>query len=538
MVVDHKIQGVRPIEVVAKDLDIDMDSIITYGKDKAKLSLDLLNRNRSGKLILMTAMSPTPSGEGKTTMNIGLSMALNRLGYRAISALREPSLGPVFGLKGGATGGGKATVEPSVDINLHFTGDIHAITACNNLLSAMIDNHIFQENTLNIDPYQILWKRALDMNDRALRKLTLKTTTTSFDITAASEIMAILCLAEDQKDLERRLERIVIALDYDGNQVLAKDLGAVGAMMVLLKDALLPNLVQTSEGTPVIVHGGPFANIAHGCNSVIATKMALKLSDYVVTEAGFGADLGAQKFFDIKAVQSGLHADAVVVVATLKAMKYHGDSRIKDLSLSNPDALIKGFENLKQHVENMQKYQPNVMVALNRFPDDQDEEIKIVFDQLEALGVPAFEADVFGQGSQGGVALAKHLVESLKASTPSVSMKPQATLEESIETIAREIYRADGIEFAGAAKVSLQRLKDLGYDSYPVCIAKTQYSFSDNPKLLNVAQGFKLHITDLKVSNGAGFVVVLCGNVMTMPGMPSRPNAMDIKLDELGYVKL
>lgn len=527
-----------PINQIAASLNIMESEMIQYGSDKAKLSLDILNRNHQGKLILMTAMSPTPSGEGKTTMNIGLSMALNSMGYRAISALREPSLGPVFGRKGGATGGGKARIEPAHDIDLHFTGDLHAISACNNLLSAMIDNHIYHGNDLNIDPQNILWRRALDMNDRALRKLNRKEGIVSFDITAASEIMAILCLAESLADLRHRLENIIIALDMNGNLVSAKMLGAVGSMMVLLKDAMMPNLVQTSEGTPVIVHGGPFANIAHGCNSVIATKMALKLSDYVVTEAGFGADLGAQKFFDIKSYQSGIKADAVVIVATLKALKYHGDSRIKDLSDTNMLALKEGFNNLKQHIENMKKYQDNVVVAINRFPHDDQDEIDFLQVALQEIGVTSFDSDVYGQGSQGAINLARELVEILKSSTPSTSMQPKESLESSIENIAQEIYRADGVEYSQVALQKLALLKSKGFDAYPVCIAKTQYSFSDDPTKLNVAKGYKLLVTDLKISGGAGFVVALCGKVMTMPGMPKKPNALSIDLNEQGIIEM
>lgn len=527
-----------PINQIAASLNIMESEMIQYGSDKAKLSLDILNRNHQGKLILMTAMSPTPSGEGKTTMNIGLSMALNSMGYRAISALREPSLGPVFGRKGGATGGGKARIEPAHDIDLHFTGDLHAISACNNLLSSMIDNHIYHGNDLNIDPQNILWRRALDMNDRALRKLNRKEGIVSFDITAASEIMAILCLAESLADLRHRLENIIIALDMNGNLVSAKMLGAVGSMMVLLKDAIMPNLVQTSEGTPVIVHGGPFANIAHGCNSVIATKMALKLSDYVVTEAGFGADLGAQKFFDIKSYQSGIKADAVVIVATLKALKYHGDSRIKDLSETNMLALKEGFNNLKQHIENMKKYQDNVVVAINRFPHDDQDEIDFLQVALQEIGVTSFDSDVYGQGSQGAINLARELVEILKSSTPSTSMQPKESLESSIENIAQEIYRADGVEYSQVALQKLALLKSKGFDAYPVCIAKTQYSFSDDPTKLNVAKGYKLLVTDLKISGGAGFVVALCGKVMTMPGMPKKPNALSIDLNEQGIIEM
>lgn len=527
-----------PINQIAAGLNISDSELIQYGHDKAKLSLDILKRETKGKLILMTAMSPTPSGEGKTTMNIGLSMALNSLGHRTISALREPSLGPVFGRKGGATGGGKARIEPSHDIDLHFTGDLHAISACNNLLSAMIDNHIYYGNQLNIDPNQILWRRAIDMNDRALRRLNSKDGVVSFDITAASEIMAILCLAEGVKDLRKRLENIIIALDMEGNLVSAKMLGAVGSMMVLLKDAMMPNLVQTSEGTPVIVHGGPFANIAHGCNSVIATKMALKLSDYVITEAGFGADLGAQKFFDIKSYQSGIKADAVVIVATLKALKYHGDSSIKDLSEANESALREGFNNLKQHIENMKKYQSNVVVAINRFPQDYQHEIDLLSDLLKDMGVSTFDSDVFGKGSQGALKLAEKVVEILDSSSPSTSFAPKDTLELSIENIAKEIYRAHGVVYSKLALEKLEMLKSKGFDAYPVCIAKTQYSFSDDPKKLNVAKDYDLLVTDLKISGGAGFVVALCGKVMTMPGMPKTPNALSIDINEQGIISM
>lgn len=535
---NKQVNPLQAIEKIASDLGLNRDDIIMYGHDKAKLSLRLLDKEKTGNLILMTAMSPTPTGEGKTTMNIGLSMALNALGYRAISALREPSLGPVFGLKGGATGGGKARIEPSDDINLHFTGDLHAITAANNLLAAMIDNHVYHGNDLNIDPTQILWKRAMDMNDRALRKVGLTRTNTSFDITAASEIMAILCLAENRDDLRTRLANIAVALDVDGNLITAHDLGAVEPMMVLLKDALLPNLVQTSEGTPVIVHGGPFANIAHGCNSVIATKMALGLSDYVVTEAGFGADLGAQKFFDIKSRQSGIDAKAVVVVATLKALKYHGGLSGDALSDLNLGALDEGFKNLKRHIENMKQYQDNVIVALNRFPDDSHIEVLYLFEMLESIGVEGIECDVFGKGSQGALELAKHVVASLESAQTSKPLEYQNSLEASIHEIATRIYRARGVNYSDKARLKLQNLEEEGYGNYPVCIAKTQYSFSDDPKKLNVVDDFELNVTDIRVSRGAGFVVVLCGNVMTMPGMPKRPNALKMKLDDLGNVSM
>ena len=532
------VKGVCPIDTIAELLHLNHDDYVKYGDDKAKLSLDILQRLQTGKIILMSAISPTPAGEGKTTMNIGLSMGLNALGYRAISALREPSLGPVFGMKGGATGGGKSTIEPSVDINLHFTGDLHAITSCHNLLSAIVDNHIYQGNQQNIDPDRIVWNRVMDVNDRALRKVFVANHSSSFDITAASEIMAIVCLASDLSDLRARLGLIQIGYRYDGTLVLAKDMDVVGAMMVLLKDAIKPNLVQTCEGTPVIVHGGPFANIAHGCNSVIATKMAMALSDYVVTEAGFGADLGAEKFFDIKSYQSGLNASAAVVVATIRALKYHGGVLEKDLADENVDALNVGFANLKQHVENMRKFQVPVVVAINVFPSDTALEITTLQTLCNLMGVQAYVSDVFAKGSKGALDLAKAVVALCDKGCVSQPLYTPQSVKTSLATIAWEIYRAKGVVYSEKAAQQLETFKHTEVELYPVCIAKTQYSFSDNPKRLNVATDFDLHVREFRVSGGAKFVVAICGPIMTMPGLPKKPNALRIDLDEHGMVSL
>lgn len=531
-------KGLKPIDQIAAMLDLNPKDYVKYGEDKAKLSLDLLKRPQTGHIILMSAISPTPAGEGKTTMNIGLSMGLNALGYKAVSALREPSLGPVFGMKGGATGGGKSVIEPAVDINLHFTGDLHAITSCHNLLTAMIDNHIYQGNALNLDVDRLLWNRVLDVNDRALRKISVAGHQSSFDITAASEIMAIVCLATDDADLRERLSRVRIGYRRDGSLVLAKDMEVVGAMMVLLKDAIKPNLVQTCEGTPVIVHGGPFANIAHGCNSVIATKMAMALSDYVVTEAGFGADLGAEKFFDIKSQQSGLNASAAVVVATVRALKYHGGVLENALNHENIAALQVGFANLQQHVENMRKFKVPVVVAINVFPTDTAQEIATLQSLCQAIGVKACVSDVFGKGSAGALQLAQEVVTMCEQGHVSQPLYTPRLLKTSLETVATEIYRAKGVVYSQEALEHLELLQGTEVDQYPVCIAKTQYSFSDNPKLLNVCTDFDLHVRALRVSGGAKFVVAICGLIMTMPGLPKKPNALHIDIDKAGNVTL
>lgn len=523
--------NLEKIDAIAQRLDLQSSDYEQYGNFKAKLNLDLLNRNRKGKLILMTAMSPTPSGEGKTTMNIGLSMALNRLGYRAISALREPSLGPVFGMKGGATGGGKATIEPSMDINLHFTGDIHAITSAHNLLATIIDNHIFQGNSLNFNPDTLQWHRVVDMNDRALRIVDLKHRKSRFDITAASEIMAIICLAEDYKDLKVRLGRILVGYNLEGAPIFAHQLQCVDALMLLLKDALRPNLVQTSEGTPAIVHGGPFANIAHGCNSVIGTKMALTLADYVVTEAGFGADLGAQKFFDIKCAQSNIKADAIVIVATLKSIKYHGGLSLKDLDKPSLSSLEIGFENLKRHIENMKIYHDNVVVALNQFVTDSQEELTLLESLCNDMGINLLKCNVFLDGGEGANELAKAVIGLCENSNPSRNLGTCESIEESLTLIAKKIYRAENVFYSDKAKIGLERAKALGVGHYPVCIAKTQYSFTDDPKRLNAPNNFDFKIDEIRISNGAGFVVAIAGTTMTMPGLPKEPNAINMKFD-------
>ena len=534
-----------PITEVAKSLQISEDELELYGKYKAKLSdeaIEKMKDNPDGKLILVTAINPTPAGEGKTTTSVGLGQAFGVLGKKAVIALREPSLGPCFGVKGGAAGGGFAQVVPMEDLNLHFTGDFHAITSANNLLAAMLDNHIQQGNELQIDTRNIVWKRCLDMNDRALRNIVIGLGAKTdgfvredhFVITVASEIMAVLCLAEDMEDLKERLGRMVVAYNYRGEPITASDLKAVGAMAALLKDALKPNLIQTLEHTPAIVHGGPFANIAHGCNSVKATRTALKMADYVITEAGFGADLGAEKFFDIKCRMAGLRPDVVVLVATVRALKYNGGLPKAELSKENPDALKKGIVNLEKHMENLQKYGVPVVVTLNSFVTDTESEIAFVKRFCEERGCEFAISQVWEKGGEGGTALARKVLDVLetKESHFQVLYKDDLSLREKIDTVAREIYGADGVEYAAAASKQLDRLAGLGFFHLPVCMAKTQYSLSDEPALLGRPSGFRIHVREAYVSAGAGFVVVLTGAVMTMPGLPKQPAAFGIDVKE------
>ena len=532
----------EPIIKIAQKLNLTEDDIELYGKYKCKIGLDVLNNNKSkeGKLVLVTAINPTPAGKGKSTVTVGLGQALCKKGRNAVIALREPSLGPVFGIKGGAAGGGYSQVVPMEDINLHFTGDMHAITATNNLLCAAIDNHIHQGNLLRIDSRRIVFKRVMDMNDRALRNVIVGmggkvngfVREDGFMITVASEIMAILCLASDLSDLKKRMGEIVVAYDLDGNPVYAKQLEVEGAMALLMKDAIKPNLVQTLENTPAIIHGGPFANIAHGCNSVIATKLALKLGDIVVTEAGFGADLGAEKFLDIKCRYGGLNPNCVVVVATIRALKHHGGVSKEELSIPNVEALSKGIVNLEKQIENIKKYNVPVVVAINRFLTDSDDEVKFIKDYCNNLGVKVALSDVWAKGGEGGLELAD-IVEDVLENEKS-NFKPIYNVEKSIEekvlTIAKEIYGADGVQYSVAAKRQIKELEKFGLDKLPICMAKTQYSLSDNPSLLGRPSGFDITVKEVKVSNGAGFIVVLTGDVMTMPGLPKVPaaNKMDI----------
>ena len=537
------------IKNVAQALNISEDELELYGKYKAKCSDELMERiadNKEGKLILVTAINPTPAGEGKTTVTVGLGQALCRLGKKAVIALREPSLGPCFGVKGGAAGGGYSQVVPMEELNLHFTGDFHAITSANNLLAAMLDNHIHQGNVLGIDPNQIVWKRCLDMNDRALRNVVVGLGKKSdgvvredhFVITVASEIMAILCLASDMQDLKERLGRIIVAYTYEGKPVTAKDLQAVGAMAALLKEAIKPNPIQTLEHTPAFVHGGPFANIAHGCNSVRATKTALRLADYTVTEAGFGADLGAEKFFDIKCRMAGLKPDAVVLVATVRALKYNGGVPKAELSNENLEALEKGIVNLEKHIENLHKYGVSIVVTLNRFVSDTDAELAFVKKFCEERGCEFALADVWAKGGEGGEALAEKVLETLEKKES--HFKPlyadELGLAEKIETVAKEIYGADGVEFDPAAKKALERIEALGFGNMPVCMAKNQYSLSDDPAKLGRPKDFTVYIREVYVSAGAGFVVAITGTIMTMPGLPKEPAANRIDVDDNGMI--
>ena len=538
-----------PIREVAEKLDITEDELELYGKYKAKLSdeyMERISKNPDGKLILVTAINPTPAGEGKTTTSVGLGQAFGRLGKKAVIALREPSLGPCFGIKGGAAGGGLSQVVPMEDLNLHFTGDFHAITSANNLLAAMLDNHIQQGNELGIDTRSVVWKRCLDMNDRVLRNVVVGLGAKTdgfvredhFVITVASEIMAVLCLADDMKDLKQRLGRMVVAYNYEGEPVTAADLKAVGAMAALLKDALKPNLIQTLEHTPAIVHGGPFANIAHGCNSVRATKMALKMADYVITEAGFGADLGAEKFMDIKCRMAGLKPDAVVLVATVRALKYNGGVPKNELSAENMDALHKGIVNLEKHIENLHKFGVPIVVTLNSFVTDTEAEISYIRKFCEERNCEFALSQVWEKGGEGGIPLAEKVLDTLenKESDFHVLYENELSLKEKIETVAREIYGADGVNYTSAASKQLKKLEELGFGKLPVCMAKTQYSLSDDPTLLGRPEGFSISVREAYVSAGAGFVVVLTGAVMTMPGLPKAPAAFNIDVNEEGVI--
>jgi len=537
------------ITEVAKAFGIEEDELEHYGKYKAKISLDIFKRLKDkpdGKLILVTAITPTPAGEGKSTTTVGLGQALNKIGKKACIALREPSLGPVFGIKGGATGGGYAQVVPMEDINLHFTGDMHAITTANNLLSAVIDNHIHQGNLLNIDSRQIVWKRVLDMNDRALREIVVGlgekangfVRSDGFMITVASEVMAVLCLATDLMDLKERFSRMLVAYNYEGKPVTAGDLKVQGAMTMLMKDAIKPNLVQTLENTPAIIHGGPFANIAHGCNSIIATKLGLKMSDYLVTEAGFGADLGAEKFFNIKCRYGHLKPSAVVIVATSRALKMHGGVKKEELEFENVEALHKGFSNLKKQVENIKKFGLPVLVTINKFINDTEAEIDCLLKDCKEYGVPAALNETWAKGGDGGKKMAQMLVDLIEKEEG--NYKPLYDVEQSIatkvKTIVKEIYGGEGVVFSAKAIKEIIKLEELGLDKLPICMAKTQYSLSDNAALLGAPAGFKINVNEVKVSAGAGFIVVFAGNVMTMPGLPKVPAVEKMDINSEGKI--
>jgi len=540
----------KPIMEIAEKLGINEDEVELFGKYKAKISLDLMKRLEKapdGKLILVTAVTPTPAGEGKTTNSIGLTDALNRLGKKAVVALREPSLGPNFGIKGGAAGGGYSQVVPMDDINLHFTGDIHAVTYAHNLLAAMLDNHIHQGNELNIDPRKIMFRRVIDLNDRALRFVVCGLggpkngvpRETGFDISVASEIMAILCLSLNLKDLKERLGRIVVGYTYDDRPVTAADLEAQGAMAVLMKDAVKPNLVQTLENNPAFIHGGPFANIAHGCNSIIATKMALKLADYVVTEAGFGADLGAEKFFNLKCRYGGLKPNGVVIVASVRALKFHGGVCRENLGQENLSALKKGFENLQKHLENIQKFGLPAVVAINRFPEDTEKEMDCLYEMCSQVGVPAAVSTVWERGGEGGLELAEKLLGILDKKNEDFRLLYQLELpiKEKIEIIAKEIYGADGVEYSPAALNQIEKFENMGYGSLPICMAKTQYSLSDDPGKIGRPRGFSINVREVRLSAGAGFIVPVTGDIMTMPGLPKKPAACRMDIDEDGTIK-
>ena len=534
-----------PIQEVAKKININEDDLELYGKYKAKLSNELIKKvknNKDGKLVLVTAINPTPAGEGKTTVSIGLEQALCRLGKNAVLALREPSLGPVMGVKGGATGGGYSQVVPMDDINLHFTGDIHALTAANNLLSAMIDNHIYQGNELGIDPENITWKRALDVNDRTLRNITIghgakngPERNDGFSITTASEMMAILCLAEDLEDLKRRISNILIGFTFDKKPVFASDIKAEGAITALLKDAMKPNLVQTLENTPCIIHGGPFANIAHGCNSVVATKTALKLADIVVTEAGFGADLGAEKLLDIKCRIAGLKPDAIVIVATIRSLKYNGGAELAVLKEENIEALEKGFCNLQKHIENMKKYGVPVLVTINKFESDTADEVTLLKRLCSENGAECTVSEIFTKGGEGGIELANELIKTLENEESHFSpiYDEKLSIKEKIAILTREIYGAKDVEYSEKALEQIDQIENIGLDRVPICVAKTQYSLSDDAKKLGRPEEFTINVKEIRVSNGAGFVVVITGTIMTMPGLPKVPAAekVDVLLD-------
>ena len=535
---------------IAKKVDIPEEYIELYGNYKAKIDFKLLKElqnKKDGKLVLVTAINPTPAGEGKTTTTIGLADGLRKIGKKSVVALREPSLGPVFGIKGGAAGGGYAQVVPMEDINLHFTGDFHAIGAANNLLAAMLDNHIQQGNSLNIDPRRIVWRRCVDMNDRQLRNIVDGLGNRSdgtprqdgFDITVASEVMAVLCLSSDIIDLKNRLSKIIVAYTYDNKPVTAGDLKAQGAMTALLKDALKPNLVQTLEGTPCFIHGGPFANIAHGCNSVSATKLAMKLGDYAITEAGFGADLGAEKFLDIKCRMANLKPDAVVVVATVRALKHHGGVKKEDLNIENLDALEKGLPNLLQHVSNITNvYKLPCVVAINAFPTDSKAELDLVERKCKEVGVNVALSEVWAKGGQGGIELAKQVVELCdKENNFTFAYEDNLSIKEKMDAIATKIYHADGVDLVGNANKQLKQLEELGFSNMPICMAKTQYSFSDDQNKLGAPSNFRISVRNLKVAAGAGFIVALTGEIMTMPGLPKVPAAENIDVDENGVIK-
>ena len=538
----------KPITEIAEIAGVPEEYLELYGRYKAKIALNLLkDTNRAdGKLILVTAITPTPAGEGKTTTTVGLADGLRKIGKNSVIALREPSLGPVFGIKGGAAGGGWAQVVPMEDINLHFTGDFHAIGAANNLLAAMLDNHIYQGNRLNIDPRRITWKRCVDMNDRQLRYVTDGLggrvngvpREDGYDITVASEIMAVLCLSSSITDLKERLSRIIVGYTYDEKPVTAGELNAQGAMAALLKDALKPNLVQTLEGTPAFVHGGPFANIAHGCNSVIATRMAMRMGDYAVTEAGFGADLGAEKFFDIKCRTAGLTPSAVVIVATIRALKMHGGMAKTELANENLDALEKGIPNLLRHISNIKNvYKLPSVVAVNRFPTDTDREVELLIEKCKALGVNVVLSDVWAKGGEGGMALAEEVVRLCEQPNDfSFSYDLNDTIEKKLEDIVTRVYGGAGVQFTAPAKKEIAKLTEMGCDKLPICVAKTQYSFSDNPALLGAPEGFIVTVRNVKVSAGAGFLVALTGDIMTMPGLPKVPAAERIDVDENGVI--
>lgn len=538
-----------PISEVAKQIGISDDYLIHYGKYKAKIDLKLLEElkdKEDGKLILVSAINPTPAGEGKTTVNIGLSMALNKIGKKTITTLREPSLGPSFGIKGGAAGGGYSQVVPMEDINLHFTGDFHAITTANNLISALLDNHIQQGNLLDIDTRRVVWKRVLDMNDRALRNIVVGLggkpngvpREDGFDITVASEIMAIFCLATDLEDLKRRIGDIVIAYNRKNEPIYARDIEAQGACALLLKDAINPNLVQTLENTPAIIHGGPFANIAHGCNSVTALNMGLKLGDYVVTEAGFGADLGAEKFFNITARYGGFEPDATVLVATVRALKHHGGAAKEDLGNEDLEKLEIGMPNLEKHIENVRKFGIEPIVAINQFPTDTQAEINLIVEKCKLMGVEAVPIQVWAKGGDGAIDLAKKVVEVVDKGDANFKFlyDVNQSIPEKIETIAREIYGADGVDFTKKAQKAIRDYEKLGYDKLPICMAKTQYSFSDDPSLLARPEGFRITVRNFKLSRGAGFIVALTGDIMTMPGLPKVPAANKIDILENGEI--
>ena len=539
----------KPISEIAKKVGLEDDDLELYGKYKAKIALEAINRlenNPDGKLILVTAINPTPAGEGKTTTMIGLSQALNKLGKKSVVAMREPSLGPCFGIKGGAAGGGYAQVVPMEDINLHFTGDIHAITAANNLIAAMLDNSIHQGNPLNIDVRNIVWRRVVDLNDRALRnticglggKVNGMPREDGFDITVASEVMAILCLATSLEDLKERAGKMIVAYDYAGNPVTVNDIEATGAVTLLLKDAIKPNLVQTLDHTPVFVHGGPFANIAHGCNSVMATKLAIKLGDYAITEAGFGADLGAEKFLDIKCRQANLDPQAVVIVATVRALKMHGGVDKKELGTENLEALAKGIKNLEKHIENIAKYNLPSMVAINAFPTDSEAELQLLKDTCNKMGVDVAISQVWEKGADGGIELAEKLLEILD--TKEANYQPlydlNLSIKEKIETIAKEIYGADGVAFDKKVLTKMKKYEAQGLADLPICVAKTQYSLSDQPTLLGRPSGFTIKINDLIPSAGAGFLVAISGSIMRMPGLPKRPAAVNMDIDKDGKI--